>query len=188
MATGELGLIKCSQVHGQQRVAVPHRAAVDLGKALPQAGGRQKVYVRFQGTLKMWKNQLRTITSTRLRKSLEQKILGVWEKVWVWYLMCTPCCDRPRQCVWTSFRERVWGHWTFALSQRSGACRAWFRGERGHSHHSHLPPPSPLSHTKWALGQDPLITQRLRLGTHSCGGALQPDLSDCLPGGGGRQR
>lgn len=36
----------------------------------------------------MRRNELRTIKSAQPRKSLEQKILGVWEQIWVWCLMC----------------------------------------------------------------------------------------------------
>lgn len=45
---GELGLITCTQVQGQQRVAVSHTVAVNLGNTLPQGKGRQKGYFRFQ--------------------------------------------------------------------------------------------------------------------------------------------
>lgn len=48
LPVGELGLIKCSQVQGQQRVAVSHTVAVNLGNTLPRGEGRQKVYFTFQ--------------------------------------------------------------------------------------------------------------------------------------------
>lgn len=72
------------------------------------------------------------------------------------------------------------------MGQHSGVCRARFWGERSHFHHSHPPPPSPVSHIKWPLGWDPLRAQRFRLGTTSGGGTLQPALRGCIPGAGGR--
>lgn len=56
---------------------VSHTAALNLGNTLLQGGGRQNVYIKFQGRLKTWKNHLRTVTFVALRDSLEQTILGV---------------------------------------------------------------------------------------------------------------
>lgn len=57
--------------------AASHTAALNLGNTLLEGSGRQNVFMKFQGSLKMWKNQLKTITFIALRNSLEQKILGV---------------------------------------------------------------------------------------------------------------
>lgn len=58
LLAGKLRLFKCSQLQGQQCLT----AALNLGNTSLQGGGKKNVHKKFQGRLKIWKNQLRTIT------------------------------------------------------------------------------------------------------------------------------